>query len=97
MTTANGTAQAPDDYTSRVPIVLGFAAGQTTRLVAVSVQGDALVEPNETFRLDLSAPVGVLLGDTAAIATIANDDSANVPGRARSELGSQWISVPSGR
>ncbi len=73
--TANGTATAGSDYGS-VSGTLSFAAGQTTRTVEVPVFGDRLDEPDESFSLALSAPLGgVVRGPSAAVATIVDDDA----------------------
>ena len=41
----------------------------------VTVNGDTTAEPDETFRLTLSAPTGgLVLADTQGTATIQNDD-----------------------
>ncbi|MDQ1642555.1 MAG: large repetitive protein [Actinomycetota bacterium] len=74
--TANGTATAGSDYTAVGPTTLTFAAGETTKSVTVSVLGDAVVEPNETFSLLLSSPAGATVSDGTGVATITNDDTA---------------------
>ncbi len=55
---------------------LTFAPGQTTRTLTVNVQGDTVYEPDETFQVTLSNPVGATLGTSVAIGTILNDDPA---------------------
>ncbi|MFM9032973.1 MAG: Calx-beta domain-containing protein, partial [Mycobacterium sp.] len=76
--TANGTATAGVDYTAAAG-TLSFAAGETSKSIAVDVLGDGVVEAGETFLLSLASPSGAVLGvDTTATATIANDDSAVV-------------------
>jgi hypothetical protein len=72
--TANGTATAPGDYTAVPTMTLTFTAGQFTQPVAVTVAGDVLKEPNETFSLVLSAPVNAVLGDGAGAATIVDEE-----------------------
>ena len=47
--TADGTANAPADYTADNGS-LTFAPGETSKSVTVSVNGDTVVEPNETYR-----------------------------------------------
>ena len=71
--TADGTATAPSDYTAASG-TLTFAAGVTTRTITVTTLGDTTVEPNETFRVNLSAPVNVVLGNTFGTGTILNND-----------------------
>jgi len=72
--TTPGTAANADDF---IPIIGGtvtFAPNETTKTVVVSVIGDAVVEPTETFTLDiLSATNGVVV-DGSATGTIVNDD-----------------------
>ena len=52
--TANGTATAGSDYTAIATTPLVFAAGQTSKTVTVAVNGDALIEPDETFSVRLN-------------------------------------------
>ena len=73
--TADGTATAGTDYAAASG-TLTFAAGETTKTVNVTVNGDATVESDETVRLTLSSPSGALLGTASATGTITNDDSA---------------------
>ena len=72
--TANGTAQAPGDYTATSGL-LSFTAGQTGKTVAVPIVNDTAVEPDETFTLSLSSPNGATIGQGTATGTITNDDS----------------------
>ncbi|KAA1421815.1 hypothetical protein F0U44_05975 [Nocardioides humilatus] len=76
--TANDTATAGSDYTALPPTVVSFAAGQTTRSVTVTVQGDTAIEDDETLKLNLSVPVRATIIDTSATATILTDDGASV-------------------
>jgi hypothetical protein len=72
--TANGTATAGSDYTSASGS-LTFTAGQSTRTVSVTLNGDTTPESNETVFLNLSAPDGAALADNQAEATILDDDA----------------------
>ncbi len=56
-----GTAASGTDYTAITAGTLTFAAGTTSRTVAVSVTGDTSDEPNETVALRLSAPTNATL------------------------------------
>src|SRR6266545_6970622 len=76
--TADGTATAGSDYQARSGTLI-FAAGQTTSQVTVPVNGNTLLEPNETFFVNLSAPVNGTIGDREGLGTIANDDAAPSP------------------
>ncbi|MBU3750008.1 MAG: hypothetical protein FGM52_06070, partial [Mycobacterium sp.] len=72
--TANGTATAGQDYTAAAG-TLTFAPGVTSQQVAVKITGDATVEPDETFTVTLSNPVGARLATVTATGTIRNDDA----------------------
>jgi hypothetical protein len=72
-TTANGTAAAGSDYTTTTGVAI-FAPGATSTTVQVPIVGDTTLEADETFVLNLSAPVNASLGDAQAVGTIANDE-----------------------
>jgi hypothetical protein len=72
--TADGTALAGTDYLP-ASATLVFDPGTTARSVGVTVSGDALAEPDETFFVDLSAPVNAAIGDGRAQGTIRDDDT----------------------
>ena len=76
--TADGTASAGSDYEA-VSGTLVFAPGETSKTVSVPVHGDAALEPDETFTLTLSSPVGAAISDGQGVATIVNDDQAAPP------------------
>jgi hypothetical protein len=75
--TADGTATAGSDYTA-TSNTLSFAPGETKKTVSVSVKGDTVVEPNETFRVNLSTPTNATIGKAQGVGTIVNDDLAVV-------------------
>jgi len=75
--TANGTATAGSDYTARTGI-LSFPPGMTGQTVIVSVIGDLLNEPNETFFVNLSGAINATLEDPQGIGTIIDDDAVTV-------------------
>lgn len=54
------------------PLVI--PAGETSRTVTVTVCGDALPEPDETFTVQLGTPSNAGLGTASATGTIINDD-----------------------
>ncbi|MCG2459781.1 gliding motility-associated C-terminal domain-containing protein, partial [Flavobacteriaceae bacterium F89] len=55
---------------------VNFAAGSATATITINVNGDLIVEPDETFTVTLSNPNnGASLGNATAIGTITNDDS----------------------
>ncbi|HUQ63208.1 MAG TPA: Calx-beta domain-containing protein [Acidimicrobiales bacterium] len=67
--TTGGTAAAGADYLASSGTLV-FDPGQTTISVLVEVLADSVVEPDETFTLTLSNPVGASLGQVSAVATI---------------------------
>jgi hypothetical protein len=73
--TANGTAAAGSDYASTSGVAT-FPLGSTTQPVTVTVNGDVLDEPNETFLVNLSGASGAVIADGQAVGTILDDDPA---------------------
>ena len=56
---------------------VSFAAGETSKTIAVEVAGDATVEADEGFTVTLSNPsAGLVIGTAAASSTIVNDDTS---------------------
>ena len=76
--TADGTARSGSDYTGRWG-TLAFAAGETSKTVAVELLDDELAEPNETFSLELITATGAGYGDPSGTGTIGDDDAAAAP------------------
>lgn len=74
LATSNGTAIAGSDYASRNGDV-SFAPGQTERVIAITVNGDVAVEPDENFFVTMSNVVNATLGDGQGVVTIVNDDA----------------------
>jgi hypothetical protein len=72
--TAAVTATAGSDYVSAGG-TLTFTAGQTSRAINVTVNGDTTFEANETFTVNLSSPVNATIADSQGAGTITNDDS----------------------
>lgn len=73
--TADGTASAPSDY-GETSGTLTFAPGETGKTVSVPVNGDTLVEPDETFLVNLANASGATIADGQGVGTIVNDDVA---------------------
>jgi hypothetical protein len=71
--TANGSATAGSDFVAAGG-VLTFAPGEATKTIAVSVNGDAANETDETFVLNLSGVVNAVVDDSQGVVTIRNDD-----------------------
>jgi hypothetical protein len=72
--TANGTATAGSDYVGKSVTGATIPAGQTDFAFAVTLNGDATIEPNETFTVNLSNAVNATIADAQALGTIINDE-----------------------
>ena len=82
--TADGTATvAGGDYLATSGVLTFLPAGPLSQTIPVDVVGDLTVEPNETFALNLSNPVGATLANASGAGTIVNDD-----------LGGQQAEIP---
>ena len=72
--TANATAVAPGDYVTNIG-TLTFNPGTTTQTITIQVVGDAVIEPNETFTVNLSNATNATVSGTGiGTGTITNDD-----------------------
>jgi hypothetical protein len=74
--TSDSTANAGSDYVATSG-TLTFAPGSSSKLISVTINGDALVEPNETFFVRLSNATNVnFIATSQSTATIVNDDAS---------------------
>ena len=74
--TADGTAASGSDYVA-MSGTLSFATGVNTQTITVTVNGNTVFEPNETFFVNLSAATnGATISDGQGQGTIINDDPA---------------------
>jgi hypothetical protein len=74
--TANGTAIAGTDYVAQSG-TLTFAPGSAlTRTVSVVINGDAVVEGNETLLVLLSGATNASISKARGVGTITNDDTS---------------------
>ncbi len=76
--TSAGSATAGSDFATASGTVT-FAAGATTASISLTIFGDTVVEPDESFGVNLSAPVGLTIADGSALVVIANDDASSLP------------------
>ncbi|PPU58862.1 hemagglutinin [Xanthomonas codiaei] len=99
--TSDGTATAGSDYVARSG-TLTFAPGTTAQGVAVSVNGDTAVEPNETFSVGLSGASNATIARATGTGTINNDDAvvtvapASLPAATAGTAYSQNLSASGG-
>jgi hypothetical protein len=76
--TADGTAQAGDDYTGVPSTVVEFAPGERVKRQTISLANDSIPEDPEDFTVALSDPDGAVLTDpSTAAAEILDDDSGS--------------------
>ena len=61
--TANGTATTANNDYEAASGTLTFAPSAATQTISVTINGDAVVEPNETFVVDLSGATNAAIGD----------------------------------
>jgi uncharacterized protein (TIGR03437 family) len=84
ISTADGTAQdgvpptEDNDYAGHSLTGQTIPAGATTYTFPVTVHGDSLVEPDETFVVNLSNVANASVVDGHGVGTIQNDDNANL-------------------
>ena len=71
--TENSSATAPSDYTAKSGTVT-FPAGTTYRQISISIRGDRVHEPNETFVVKLSSPTNATIADGTGTGVIRNND-----------------------
>ena len=78
-TTTVGTATSGTDFTAVPFTTYTFNPGETIKVVAVAINNDTLVEPNETFEAQIGgASAGIIT--TATTTVTIQDDEANVAG-----------------
>jgi hypothetical protein len=73
-TTGAGTATAGVDYVAKSLSGLQIPPGMVSKTVAVTLNGDTIVEPNETYVVAVTGVTGANVGDGSALGTITNDD-----------------------
>ncbi len=73
--TADGTATVLNsDYVANSLVGQTIAAGNSSTTFTVVVNGDVVVEPNETFFVNVTNVTGATVGDAQGQGTIVNDD-----------------------
>jgi hypothetical protein len=95
--TADGSASDPSDY-SATNGRLTIPAGSTTATITVTVNGDATVETDESFFVNLTGPTNAAVADGQGLASIVNDDAwppdpAPTVADVRVHFGSQTVSI----
>lgn len=77
VSTADGTAVSAlsEDYSSTSLTGETIGAGQRSTTFSIPVTGDTVVEPNETFFVNITNVTGATVSDAQGLGTIQNDDS----------------------
>ncbi len=73
--TANGTAIAGTDYTSKNENLI-FNPGETRKIISIQVSGNTLDEDDKSFQVNLSGASNATILDASALGTITDDDDA---------------------
>jgi hypothetical protein len=76
--TENGTALAFTDYTAIGLGSVTFAPGETSKQISVEILGDFVVEPDESFFVNLTGATNAVIFDSQGVGTLLNDDGAGV-------------------
>src|SRR5262249_14752171 len=71
--TADGSAVAGSDYVA-AGSTLSFAPGETSKVIPVTVNGDATFESDETFTVALATPSNATIATGTGTGIIQNDD-----------------------
>ena len=71
--TTNGTGHSPTDFVAASGTAT-IQPGKRTTTITISVNGDILVEPDDTFYVDLSSPTNATIAHSRGTGTIKNDD-----------------------
>jgi Ca2+-binding RTX toxin-like protein len=76
-TPTGGTAEEGPDYTGVLtPALLTIQPGETQQTISISVLGDDIDEPEETFFVNLQNPSGAAIANGAGEGRIIDDDSS---------------------
>ena len=75
---SGANAATASDFSGLLTGTLAFAAGETSRVITLSVNGDTQIEATETFQLVLAAAPssGLLVTDSTATGTITTNEAA---------------------
>jgi hypothetical protein len=73
--TGDGTAAAPGDYAATNGTLV-FLPGETNKTIPVAINGNTINEPDKTFFVNLTNPVGAIIATNQGTGMILNDDNA---------------------
>ncbi|MGH2416009.1 MAG: Calx-beta domain-containing protein, partial [Microcystaceae cyanobacterium] len=75
--TANGTAIAGSDYTSKSG-TLTFNPGETSKAISIAIVDNNIPEPDETFKVNLSNATNATISDNQAVVTLSDTLTSSV-------------------
>jgi glucose/arabinose dehydrogenase len=78
--TAGNTATSGTDFTAAAGVAT-ITPGLLSQTINVTVVGDTVIEPNETFFVNLTSPSNATISDNQGVGTINNDDLLSISGR----------------
>ncbi len=73
-----GSANSGTDYITFNSQTITFEPGETSKNIEVEVNGDLVVESDETFTIELSNSVNATIADNSGTGTIEDDDIASI-------------------
>ncbi|PSB34445.1 Calx-beta domain-containing protein [Stenomitos frigidus] len=76
--TADGTATSVNSDYAPTSGTLTFNPLESSKTIAVNVNGDIRIEPDETFRVNLTAPTKGTIATGTGTGTLRNDDNASL-------------------
>lgn len=76
--TAGGSSFFPADFQSFNDRLVTIPAGATSATLTVRLNGDVMIEPDESFFVNLFQPFNATIADGQGVGTITNDDVTSV-------------------
>ncbi|MCR9253694.1 MAG: cadherin domain-containing protein, partial [bacterium] len=73
-----GSANSGTDYITFNSQTITFEPGEISKNIDIEVNGDLVVESDETFTIELSNPVNATIANNSATGTIEDDDIASI-------------------
>lgn len=73
--TADVSATAGSDYQGAASVVLNISAGSPSASIPIVVNGDTVIEPDETFSLNASNPLNTTISRASATGTIVDNET----------------------
>ena len=78
LSTSDMTATAAADYVPVSSRSVNFVGNSPTASIIIVINGDGVLEADESFQVGVSGSTGATISDPIAVGTILNDDSASI-------------------